>query len=64
MTALPGAGALLGTLVRPPGLAVPPPPLEVPPEEDGEEEALGVSLSCCEKGSLLAKRLKDASWPS
>ena len=57
MTALPGAGALPGTV----GTVGPaPPPLEELPEDPVEEEP-GVSLSCCENGSLLAKRLKDAS---
>src|SRR5713101_3951778 len=59
MTALPGPGTLPGTLGLP-GLALP--PLEELPEDEGEE--VFVSLSCCTNGSLLAKRLKDASWPS
>src|SRR5512133_695534 len=65
MTAVPGLGALPwrpGT----PGLAEPPPE-EPPPEESPEDEEDGelcASLSCCAKGALLAKRLKDASWPS
>src|SRR2546425_9510448 len=54
MTALPGAGAF-------PGIA------GMPSGEEGAEEGddpLPLSLSCCEKGSLLANRLKEASWPS
>src|SRR6186997_2798695 len=61
MTAVPGLGALPGTPGRP-GLAEPPP--EEPPEGEEDEGELCTSLSCCEKGSLLAKRLNDASWPS
>ena len=60
MTALPGCGLLpLGIC----GLLVPPEPAEpepVPPELDDGEELLS-SLSCWLKGSLLAKRLNEAS---
>jgi hypothetical protein len=70
ITAVPGLGALalppeddadsplppLGTEER---------PVEVEPPADGPEEEVGASsLSCCAKGSLLANRLKDESWPS
>ena len=55
MTALPGAGAFPGIAGMPSG--------EEDPEE-GDEPLLLWSLSCCEKGSLLANRLKEASWPS
>jgi hypothetical protein len=58
MTALPGAGALLG------GALDPPLPDEEPPEGADDGEELAVSLSCCVNGSLLTKRLKEASWPS
>src|SRR5438309_10030323 len=65
MTALPGAGAFA------PGTADPDPEPEPdadepPVEEDDELELLLVfwSLSCCANGSLLANRLKEASWPS
>src|SRR6476661_1435041 len=58
MTAPPGLGAVPRTVVRP-GPAVP--ALDPLPED---EDVAASSLSCCEKGSLLAKRLKDASWPS
>src|SRR6266700_3593196 len=61
MTALPGAGALPGT-VGALGVGAAPPPEELP--DDDEEEELFVSLSCCAKGSLLANLLNDANWPS
>src|SRR5436190_14834383 len=65
MTAVPGVGAL----ALPPDDDDWPPPLLEPPEEPadegaGEDAAGGLSLSCCANGSLLAKRLKDDSWPS
>ena len=58
---LPGAGALpwtVGTL----GPAAPPP--DELPEDPVAEDEPPVSRSCWANGSLLAKRLKDASWPS
>jgi hypothetical protein len=60
MTAVPGCGDELG----PCGtvgvtLAPDPEPLDDPPELS----ELCSSLSCCENGSLLAKRLKEASCP-
>ena len=67
MTALPGAGALA------PGTPEPDPELEPdeddpPVDGDGEDDepvlVLLSSLSCWANGSLLANRLKDASWPS
>src|SRR5439155_9534312 len=54
MTALPGAGAFPGIAGMSPGEEG---------LEEGDEPSL-CSLSCCEKGSLLANRLKEASWPS
>jgi len=39
-------------------------PEEVEPDEEGDVELDFSSLSCCANGSLLAKRLNDASWPS
>src|SRR3954462_4036970 len=75
MTAVPGCGALAPAPVE----CEPPPPLDEPPDDDADgededegeddddevEEELGPSsLSCCEKGSLLAKRLNEESGPS
>ena len=74
ITAVPGCGEL--ALL--PADGDPPPPLdELPDEEDDEEdeeeeededvadeEVPSPSLSCCENGSLLAKRLKEDSCPS
>src|SRR5919108_608415 len=64
MTALPGGGAF------PPAAPEPlRPPFEAgdPLDADGAEPVealLFSSLTCCANGSLLAKRLKDASVPS
>jgi hypothetical protein len=71
ITAVPGCGAL----ALPPVEDEPPPLPDEPPDEDadgededeeddddGVEEELGPSsLSCCENGSLLAKRLNEES---
>jgi len=75
ITAVPGCGALVPPLPPDEDDDSPPlPELELPegdPEEgagedeDDEEEPCAVSsLSCCAKGSLLANRLNDDSWPS
>ena len=61
MTALPGAGALPGTVGT---LGPAAPPLEELPEPDDEDEELFVSLSCWANGSLLANLLNDANCPS
>src|SRR2546421_2226410 len=61
MTALPGAGALPGT-VGVVGAAAP--PLEELPEPDDEDDELFVSLNCWANGSLLANLLNDANCPS
>ena len=65
ITAVPGFGALAPPPLEPPlpPLPEPEPALE-PPEEDDVDEPSDLSLSCCAKGSLLANRLKDESWPS
>src|SRR3954451_22471295 len=65
MTALPGCGLLPVGICE--GLLPPPEPAEPEPaplelDDDGEEPLS--SLSCWLKGSLLAKRLNEASWPS
>jgi hypothetical protein len=63
MTALPGCGLLplgiCGGLLVPPEPAEPEP--EPPPELDDVGEEPLSSLSCWLKGSLLAKRLNEAS---
>src|SRR5256714_13345478 len=63
MTALPGAGAFArGTADPDPEPDADEPPVE---EDDELELLLGFwSLSCCANGSLLANKLKEASWPS
>ena len=67
MTALPGPGAFPVPPEVPepeevePGDVEPP---EVDPDDEEPDELGFSSLSCCANGSLLAKRLKDASWPS
>src|SRR6266540_523950 len=61
MTAVPGFGAL----VLPPDGGFDPPPVVFEPLPDDDEAAGDFSsLTCCAKGSLLAKRLNDVSWPS
>ena len=65
MTALPGCGLLplgiCGGLLVPPEPAEPEPEPEPPPELDDDGEEPLSSLSCWLKGSLLAKRLNEAS---
>src|SRR3954466_15048613 len=65
MTALPGCGLLPVGICE--GLLPPPEPAEPEPaplELDDEGEERLSSLSCWLKGSLLANRLNEASWPS
>src|SRR5207302_9968222 len=61
MTAVPGVGGLpeLGGVFG----ADDPEPEEPPAGEDEDVPCLA-PVSCWAKGSLLAKRLKEASWPS
>src|SRR6184192_1647541 len=63
MTALPGWGALPELPVEGPRPGGVEPAGAAPGDEEPEELGFS-SLSCCANGSLLAKRLKDASWPS
>src|SRR5690349_6309548 len=67
MTAVPGVGALAlplpDELDWPPPLEAPEDPADEPPDEE-DDDAAGESLSCCEKGSLLANMPNDESWPS
>src|SRR3989442_9276309 len=65
MTALPGAGWLPGMDGVPPEEEEPEPDEPLEPVEPLEPPVpAGCSLSCCANGSLLAKRLNEASWPS
>jgi hypothetical protein len=67
MTAVPGVGALALPLPLPADSPpLPEPELEPPEDPEDPDDALepDFSLSCCANGSLLAKRLKDDSWPS
>ena len=65
MTALPGCGLLplgiCGGLLVPPEPPEPAEPVPAPPELDDDGEEPLSSLSCWLKGSLLAKRLNEAS---
>jgi hypothetical protein len=62
ITAVPGLGALALRLPDDGDGVLPAPELALePPDEEGDGEVDGSSLNCCANGSLLAKRLNDAS---